>query len=533
MKTKEYFAPLIKWWWLLVLAALIAGGSAYLATRPLPPVYMARTSLVIGNFITSLNPTQDELYLAQQLAQTYSNIASREPVRLATMQSLGLSSLPPYSARPLSNGPFMEITVTYSDPKVAAVVANELAKQLILISPSNIGETDTEQRDFIEQQLKDVELRIKKTQEEIAIKQQDLAGMTSAVQINQTQSELAALDSRMTLLQQTYANLQASLPDSGRNVLRIYETADPPSRPIGPNKLLIIGLTALAGLIAAILAAYGIEALDNTVRSPSEATQVLSLPVIGRISSVPSGRKNWAYVEEQPQSALAEDFLLLRTNLEFFGVDQPLRTYMVSSADVGDGKSTVAINLALVMAQGDKKVILVDADFRRPMIAQALELGEDHEGLSDVISHGLALEEALVDWKGNPCLQILTAGTQPPNPAELLSSKRMVRVLDELKQMADIIILDGPPFIIADASILAPQVDGLLVVVRPGHSRRAAVIAMRDQIKRFQEHVLGMVLNQSSAPMSYYSSKYRSKASKKKQPVAAPEPQGGTGSVGD
>ncbi len=523
MKTKEYFAPLLKWWWLLLLAMITAGVSAYFATRPLLPVYQARTSLVIGNFLSSLNPTQDELNLAQQLAQTYSNIAAREPVRLATMESLGLTTLPNYSARPLANGPFMEITVTHNDPEVAMVVANELANQLIEISPTSVDQTDSEQLDFIDQQLKDVELRIKKTQEEIAIKQQDLAGMTSAVQINQTQSELNALDTRMTLLQQTYANLQANLPDRGRNVLRVYESAELPRRPIGPNKPLIIGLTALAGLILAAMAAYGIEALDNTVRTPEEISRLLELPVIGRISNAPGGKKNWAYIQEEPQSALAEDFLLLRTNLEFFGVDQPLQTYMISSPDIGDGKSTIAINLALAMAMGEKNVILVDADFRRPKIAEALELDQGAPGLSDVISHSVDLEDALTSWSGNARLRVLTAGTVPPNPAELLSSKRMESVLEELKAKADVVILDGPPFIVADATILAVNVDGLVVVIRAGHSRRAAVSAMREQIQRTGIKVLGMALNQSSAPMSYYASKYRSKKGKKKPPVAMSE----------
>jgi capsular exopolysaccharide synthesis family protein len=284
-------------------------------------------------------------------------------------------------------------------------------------------------------------------------------------------------------------------------------------------------LSSLAGLVLSTGAAYGIEALDTTVKSAEEVTRLMELPVIGRISDLPANnKKNWIYVTENPQSAPAEDFLLLRTNLEFFGVDQPLVTFMISSADIGDGKSTIAANLALTMAQGEKKVILVDADFRRPKIAEALGMEEDILGLSDVISHGVPLEEALVQWPDSPQLRILAAGTPPPNPTELLSSKRMEVVIEELKKQADIIVFDGPPFIVADASVLAARMDGVVLVVRTGHSHRVAVTTMREQTKRTGARVLGLVLNQAPARTSYYAAKYSRPVHGKKKQQEVVEP---------
>lgn len=530
MKTKEYFAPLLKWWWLLLIAMITAGVSAYFTTRPLPPVYQATTTLVIGRFLNSLNPTQDELYLSQQLTQTYADIAGRDPVRQATMKALGLNDLPNYTARPGSSAPFLNISVQYSDPKVAQAVANELANQLILLSPASLQQsTDSETSQFLEQQMKDVQTKIQKTQDEIVQKQQELSGLNSAAQISQAQSELDALDTRLTSLRTIYSNMQTSMPQSARNQLSVYEPAGLPRRPIGPNKPLIISLAAIAGLALASIATYAIEALDNSVKSPEEVARLLGLPVIGRVSVMGGrGKHNWTYVLDEPHSPVAEDFRLLRTNLDFFGIDQPLKTFMISSSDVGDGKSTVASNLAEVIAMGEKSVILVDADFRRPVIAEALDL-EETQGLSDIISHNLPVQEALVPWHGSGSLNlsILPAGTMPPNPTELLGSARMERVIHELEGIADVIIFDGPPFIVADASILASRVDGVLLVVRTGHSHRSAVQAMHDQVSRAGARVLGVVLNQMPARTSYYAAKYSGLKKPKKKTTIAKESSAG------
>ncbi len=523
MKTKEYFLPLLKWWWLLLLAAIAGGVSAFYTTRPLPSVYLARTTLVIGNSIYNLNPTQDEIYMGLQLAQTYAGVAMREPVRNATMAALGLTDLPPYEARAMATSPFLEISVTYSDPELAAVVANELASQLILLSPSSVEESEQQTLLFIQQQMKDIEGKIKRTQDEIVTKQEQLSLLTSAVQISQAQAELDALDARLTSFQRIYADMQTSMPGRARNALSVYEEAVKPRLPIGPNKPLIIGLAALAGIILAGGAAYGIEALDSSVKSSDEADRILNLPVLGRISDVNNVKGNrFLLSSDQPHSPIAEDFRLLRTNLEFFGVDTPLQTFMISSADGGDGKSTIAANLAQVIAMGEKNVILVDADFRKPMIATAFEISESAEGLSDVLSHSLDLADVLIPWERNPMLSILPCGTVPPNPAELLNSHKMEKLLAELKSMADIVILDAPPFIVADASVLASKMDAVVLVVRPGTTHRSAMISMREQIKRYGGRVLGMVLNQERPHSGYYASQYKKK-SKQKASTSEPE----------
>lgn len=512
MKPKEYFAPLVKWWWLMVIASLVGGVSAYFTTRPLQPVYEATTTLVIGRLFSNLNPTADELFLSQQLAQTYADIANREPVRLATMNALGINELPNYSASPAEIGPFLQISVTYSDPAVAQAVSIELSRQLILLSPANMQEVDpTGSSAFVEEQLKDVQAKIIRTKSEIERKQEELSTLTSAVQIAQTEGELDALDTRLTSLQQIYANMQATLPQGARNQLSIYEAAALPVRPIGPNKPLIIALAAVGGLLLAALAAYGIEALDTTVKTSEEVVRILEKPVIGRVSIMPNGNgvNHWAYVANEPNSPITEDFRMLRTNLEFFAVDNKQQTIMLTSSSLGDGKSTISSNLAIMMALDDnyERVVLVDADLRRPVLGDALGV-DQVVGLSDVISHDLPVIDALAPSPDNPRLKILPAGTIPPNPTELLNSQRMDRVIAELRQYADKIIFDGPPVLVADASVLANKVDAVLLVVRPGYSSRSAVHAMHEQMSRVGASVLGVVLNSVRKRGSYYASTY-------------------------
>jgi len=153
MDLKAYIDPFKKWWWLLLVASLVAAISSFLVTRQQPPVYQASTALVIGRSVYDPNPTSNDLWLGQQLASYYADIAQRDQVRNATMETLGLEWLPEYSARPLPNSQIIEIVVRDSSPVRAQAVTNELANQLVMQAPSSTQEQDQERQDFINHQL--------------------------------------------------------------------------------------------------------------------------------------------------------------------------------------------------------------------------------------------------------------------------------------------------------------------------------------------------------------------------------------------
>jgi capsular exopolysaccharide synthesis family protein len=174
-------------------------------------------------------------------------------------------------------------------------------------------------------------------------------------------------------------------------------------------------------------------------------------------------------------------------------VDRPLKTILVTSPDIGDGKTSVASNLAMSIAQREKEVVLLDVDLRRPSVHEFFEL-ENERGLLDLISDGAALSDVL-QLKKNTKVAVITSGGTPLNPTELLGSKKMDELLCKLQETADVVIIDGPPLIVADAMVMAAKVDGVVLVVRPGHTRRSLAQAASEQIKLAGIKVVGVVLN--------------------------------------
>ncbi len=496
MELSAYIYPIRKWWWLLVSATLLAAISSFIVTRRQPPIYQAQTTLIIGRAIEDPNPTQGEFYLAGQLAASYADIANREPVRNATMEALKLNWLPVYFARAIPNSQNIEIDVTDIDPVRAQVVANELANQLILQSPTG-SQQDQARMDFINSQLDSLQEQIQETSDEIRKLQDQLGGLNSARQIADTQNQINVLQAKLGTLQGNYAGLLANTQGGASNSLSVLETAQVPSTPIGPNKMITIVLSAAIGLIISAGAAFGIEFLDNTVKTSDDVKRILKQPIIGVISRMDDDEQTWSYVSKHPRSPIADAFRSLRTNLELSDANKPIRTLLVSSADASEGKTTVAVNLAIAMSHADKKVVLVDADLRRPKIHEVLDISA-HFAMSDLLRGRLNVFDAIHYWGDDFQIGVITAGAPPPNPAELLGSRKMSQVISDLREVADIVIIDAPPFIFADTSLLASKVDGILLVVQPGRTSQDMVRAMKDQIDRSGAYVVGVALNNVS-----------------------------------
>ena len=449
---------------------------------------------MIGTTINDPNPSSNELLLGQQLAAAYADLTNRELVLNATRNALGVNRLPEYFARALPNTQLIEITVNDVDPKRAQTVANELAAQLILLSPINAQSEERGRQEFVHQRLNNLEAQIKETEAEIEKLQEELAETFSAQQIKDKQEQISSLQSKLNALENNYGLLLSNTQQGAVNTLAIIESADLPSNPIGPRKGLTILLAAAVGFVLAACEAYLLEYLDDTLKSPDAVVRQFSAPIIGRIFEQPDGiNENRLYDADNSNHPLTEPFRALRTVIDFAEMDQPLKTILVTSPDIGDGKTSVATNLALSIAQKDKKVFLLDADLRKPKIHKMFNLANDN-GLAD-----LAFARDAFNWrirtKEVRKVTVLTAGNMPPDPAELLSSEQMDRFLSELEDAADVVIIDGPPFIVADAMAMASKVDGVLLVVRPGHTRRSLSLSASEQLKLAGARVVGIVLN--------------------------------------
>lgn len=506
MDLKTYYAPLLKWWWMILAAGLIAAAASFIITLGQPAMYQSRTTLIIGQSLTNPNPNTSQFFLEQQLASIYADMATREPVRRAAMEALNLSWIPPYTARALPDTQLIEITVTDSDPVRAQAVAAELAKQLIKRGPSAAQDDDLERQAFINQQLSTLEKNISDTTDEITKLKTELGSLNSASQITETQQKINALENKLTSLQDNYSRLLSSSSRGALNTLSVIEPAEIPTRPIGPNHLITVVTSMIIGFALAAASAYIIEWVDQAIHSSGEVERILQKPILGEIPRFPKDVEALSYVNDEPFSPITDSFRSLRTNLEFSGLGNTVKTILISSTGDSEGKTTIAINLALSLAKAKKRVIVIDADFYKSELDEKFQL-KNKKGLGDLLLDGKIGKECLIPLFKNQVF-LLPSGTTPPNPSEQLGSQEMVRTLEMLKEVADVIIIDGPPFIISDALILSARVDGVLVVVSMGKSRRDVLQKTKSQLIRANANILGYIMNGVSPKSATYYSHY-------------------------
>ena len=200
-----------------------------------------------------------------------------------------------------------------------------------------------------------------------------------------------------------------------------------------------------------------------------------------------------------PRSPIAEAYRALRTNLEFSNLDKSLRSLLVTSAGAEEGKSTTLANLAVTIAQSGKRIVLADADLRRPTQHQIFAL-KNNAGLTDMVRDDALLAQPPLQESGVPNLQILTCGQTPPNPAEILGSKRMSEILAALLERADMVLFDAPPLLaVTDAAVLSSKVDGVLLVVSAGKTKREHAKKAQAQLEKINARIIGVVVNNVKA----------------------------------
>ncbi|HUR77925.1 MAG TPA: polysaccharide biosynthesis tyrosine autokinase [Acidimicrobiales bacterium] len=274
----------------------------------------------------------------------------------------------------------------------------------------------------------------------------------------------------------------------------VIDEAHVPRNPVSPQPRRDLVLGGLLGLALGAVGALTMDALDRTIRESSIAAAAFDAPLL---TSIPKQRR----LSSDPLVALksggsptGEAYRALRTAVRFRDAAHPLRTVLVTSAASGDGKSTIAANLAIAMSLDGAKVILIDADLRRTRLATMFDLAEGGPGLTNVLMGKIKLSDALVAWSRG--LSVLQVGTHSLNPSEALGSQAMVDVLEHAKQLADIVIVDAPPVLpVADPAVLAALVDGTVVVCRWGKTSLHAAEATRTMLENVGANVIGVVFN--------------------------------------
>ncbi len=321
------------------------------------------------------------------------------------------------------------------------------------------------------------------------------------VQLDRLTRQHDLLTTQYTMLQDKLADLsvrvQAHNPPAA-----IIESATVPTQPISPTRLVSIIFGCIYGLFIGLCFGLIQEYLDDRINSADDAERLLQTPILGRVPMIKGGLPQLGSMEGFGPAA--ESYRILRTNINFAAIDAPLKTLVVTSTSPGEGKSTTALNLSIAMALDGRKVALVDTDLRRPTLHKLIGI-PSVPGLTDVLVGQVDLDDILIENTDVPNLVAITCGLTPPNPSELLGSRRFQDFVEELKARYDIIIFDTPPVLVAaDAPVLAAQMDGTVLVIEVGSTKNAAARRTLETLHRSRTNLLGICLNKLNIPSDGY-----------------------------
>ncbi|MFZ0144077.1 MAG: polysaccharide biosynthesis tyrosine autokinase [Candidatus Sulfotelmatobacter sp.] len=356
--------------------------------------------------------------------------------------------------------------------------------------------------------------------------------------LNESAIDYSILKRDLDSYRQLYEGLMEKMKEAGvsaglkSNNFRIVDVARVPTGPIEPNIPRNLAFAFILGLTSGVGLAFLQEGLDNTVRTSEQAQMISGLPPLGMIPLPAKTAREGAnpkrlviatsskeavemVAQARPHSQMAESYRALRTSLLLTNLGAPPKVIMVTSALPQEGKTTTSMNTALVLAQKGVRVLLIDADLRRPSIHKILGWGP-RSGLSNVLTGSATLKQT-IQPSFLPNLSILPAGTPPPNPAELLASANMRDVLEELRGQYDHIVVDTPPTLsVTDAVVLSPRADAIILVIRSGQTTKQALRRSRDILTQVNAKVSGVLLNavDLSSPDYYYYYEYKSKYSR-------------------
>jgi len=520
MELRDYLAIARKWAWLGLLSTAVAAAGAWAGTWFMARTYLSESTIMVGRAIDNPDVSAQTIFLSNQLATTYAGMATREPVLKGVVDALGIEAdwralEGMVKAVPQPGSPMFEVRVIATDPALAQRLAAEVGNQLTQQSTTQRQLSTLQDQDFLRSQLQKLQANIDTIDGDLDALQTQIDLETSARGISELQQRLGAKQAQRDRYQERYVELRTQLEGSDVNALSIIEPATPAVQ-VGPDVRMNVLFAALIGLGLAIGAVLLLEYLDDTVKTPEEAERRVGLTGLGVVDLFAHGaaRADGLVTLTQPRSPTAESYRTLRTNLQFSLLRRPLGSLVVTSPNPGEGKSTTSANLAVVMAQSGKRVVLVDGDLRKPALHRFFGLPNNLGLTSLLLDASSRPQDALRSIDAVPELRVLTSGPLPPNPAEVLGSPGMKRVLAALQADADLVIVDSPPILlVTDAAILAAEAAGTLIVLDSGGTRTDAARKAAETLQKAGVAPLGAVvnkLNRTQVGGSYrYGSYYR------------------------
>lgn len=508
-----------RWGPLIALATAVAGGTAFAVSEVLPKEYSATSQLYVA---PAANPTAalQDAVLGQNLARSYVQLAQSDVVLRRARDKVSWPDSKSFRERTqvAQVRDTSVITVSFRDrdpqraAEIADLIANSFVEQVRALQ-SSLQSTTASQLD---EEISSVEADLRRIDNEVSRLRAALAALPAFPQgpPADLSNQISQLESTRTARQDTLAQLVKTRGDSrlvaarAEKTVTVWEPAVAPSDPESPRVALNTIVGAIAGGLLTLTGIAMFMYMVDRITDVDEVRERLGVPALGE---VPLGNEqtlgsHGLFVRDAPASPEAEAFRALRANLVFAAVDRPPRTIMVTSALGGEGKSLVAANLALAFAESGSLTVLVDADLRKAVQHRLFGL-DSTVGLTDLLRETVPLAD-IKKFEVMPNLIVLPTGRPPLNPAEPLSSAKMLSLILNLSHLADaatVVIDTGPVLAVADAHALSTMVDGCVVVVdsarTPARSARRAV----DVLSAVQARVLGVVLNKVPAEqMDYY-----------------------------
>jgi non-specific protein-tyrosine kinase len=528
VELSDYLGILRRRWLLIVVVLALAGAAAALWSLQRVPSYLATTSILI-------QPITSDQFGGQVRPDQLLNMTNEERVVLSTpvaakaVAALRATATPEQLLERVSVDVPAEsqiLAIHFSDPvpHTAQRGADEVAKAYLEVRSSGV-------RRQIRASVANLERQIQVLGEQRQVQSAILSRSSATpAQLQSAQALKDTLSQRITSLDQKIADLQQLNASPGA----IIQPAVLPTTRASPNHKVDLGIGLAIGMLLGVGAALVRDRSDFRLRGYADLSSLLDRPVLARIPPFPRWERSSRFgrrrrsestliTVQQPNGAIAEAYRMLRIRLARLASQLDIKTVMVASAGVGEGKSTTAANLAVVMAESGRNVLVVSADLRRPSLHEFFSL-PNRSGLSNLL---LEANDALLDangaktppsedegtqltsyvWSLTPNLWAIPSGPPPPHPSTLMDSNAMRQFLKVLRDLYDIILVDCPPaLVVADSLALAPLVDAILVVADAKKSSRSAVSQLGELLQQVGGTVVGSVLNRSRQPsgVDYY-----------------------------
>ncbi len=493
---------ILKWRkWVIIISVLVTMLVVFLATWFTPPTYTATATMRIAT--SSSSSTYSDYYFADRLITTYMNIATSRPLVDELVRQLGLSTAPSISVGQIPNSELIQISVEDRDPALAMTAANALGGILISQGSEFFTGSGKSPADVLKEQVDRVGAELDKLRNEYY---DHLARYPDDIEGNQINAEAVDLQQQLyfELLSQYQSLLSRETIQS--NIVSFVETAGLPAYPSKPNKVVNLALGFVVSLIGGIGLAFLFDSLDSTMHTSKEISKVaISLQTIGRVPTI--AKKEERLLSADGNTRLDEAISNLRTTFLSVIEESQGKSFLIVSSLQGEGKTMLSSNLALSLAQSGKKVILVDCDLRVPGIHKIFDLQNNVGGLSDYLLGKITLNKS-IKHTIHDNLHVITAGPVTKKPALLLESSRMKSLIPKLTEDYEFVLLDTPAVLaVSDSHVLAPIVDGLLLVTRLGVTRKEKLAAAIEQLKFIKARFIGLVINgdESANLYSYYS----------------------------